>query len=1048
MSKYFKILCILGLFLAGTAPALANTTLYGRITADTELTAEGSPYVVSATSTPLHIDAGATLTLGPGVEITGDIIADGNLVVAGATSSPVIINGTVVAEGSPTTTINNAVINGAMLIFGAPVETFNMVINSIPTGFNGGWPVYVYGGNFIHASTTITGNSTEKGFVVSLSGMTQGQTWTNDNGIPYIIETSDGLPSGISLIIRPGVVVKVKQVVPGLDPVGNNGSIHIQGGASSPVYVTSIKDDSVGGDTNNDGSATSPAPGDWDGLRNMGNGSMVLDNAVISYGTHALNGSNFTGSNIRISSSLNAALSTSHSTFDNVELLHNGTDISGCDHLTTHNSTIMGNGRGVECGYFASSTLTNNWWGDASGPYNATFNPSGLGDSVEGDLSLYYPWIGASPACSTNCNSNVMFLPGIEGSKLYDSNNSEVWLPGDDSVADTLTLSSNGSSTDPDITTFDAIKEGGFGQVGFNIYKTFLSDMETWQTTYGIIATTTPYDWRLDYHILLTNGRKLANGHITYLQPPAPGHDPYIIETLKQLASSSPTGKVTIIAHSNGGLLAKALTSALGTTTASQLIDKIVMVAAPQLGTPQAVGALLHGYKTGIRNAVSDAEGRKLAQNMPSAYNLLPSNQYFTYADDPVVTFNSTLPDWIAAYTQAGNPGAGIHSVELLRNFMTDTGRTAPAYSDTATPAVVSPTLFDNAQQVHNTLDDWIPPPGVQLITIAGWGNETLSGIEYTKEANGCSVAGPNGCAVPTYGDQITYNPKITIDGDGTVVEPSALWANGATSMRYWVNLDKYNRFLWFSTPDLWRKSHANILEVPQLRDLLAGIITNASTSTLPDYITAAQPTYGGDTPRLHFILHSPLTLGFVDASGNYTGSTATTTVFNAPGVDYERFGEVQWLSVPAGMAGQVAMRGTGSGSFALDIESVNGNDVLATTTFAAMPVSTSTVATLALTTAGSPTASSTLSVDSDGDGTIDFSVQAKQGSIVLPPSQEDMCKHGMPPHARPHMPKLPDFLAIFRDSKNNDALHNKHPIPPGHECRPDKIKTPPFLAE
>ena len=68
---------------------------------------------------------------------------------------------------------------------------------------------------------------------------------------------------------------------------------------------------------------------------------------------------------------------------------------------------------------------------------------------------------------------------------------------------------------------------------------------------------------------------------------------------------------------------------------------------------------------------------------------------------------------------------------------------------------------------------------------------------------------------------------------------------------------------------------------------------------------------------------------------------------------------------------------------------------------------------------------------------------------MVLPPPQEEVCKLGMPPHARGHMPKLPDFLAIFRNGKNKGALHNKDHFPPGREkCKQDKIKTPPKKAK
>ncbi|MGD9346501.1 MAG: right-handed parallel beta-helix repeat-containing protein [Candidatus Aminicenantes bacterium] len=59
-----------------------------------------------------------------------------------------------------------------------------------------------------------------------------------------------------------------------------------------------------------------------------------------------------------------------------------------------HNNNIEGNtGYGL---YNFDSGITidaeNNWWGDASGPYNYTTNPSGLGDNVS-DYVDFIPWL-------------------------------------------------------------------------------------------------------------------------------------------------------------------------------------------------------------------------------------------------------------------------------------------------------------------------------------------------------------------------------------------------------------------------------------------------------------------------------------------------------------------------------------------------------------------------------------------------------------------------------------------------------------------------------
>ncbi|WP_207771374.1 hypothetical protein, partial [Arthrobacter sp. Bz4] len=56
--------------------------------------------------------------------------------------------------------------------------------------------------------------------------------------------------------VRPGLVV--------------GGALKVNGIAGSPVVFTSSKDDSVGGDTNGDGTATKPAASDWEGINTDG----------------------------------------------------------------------------------------------------------------------------------------------------------------------------------------------------------------------------------------------------------------------------------------------------------------------------------------------------------------------------------------------------------------------------------------------------------------------------------------------------------------------------------------------------------------------------------------------------------------------------------------------------------------------------------------------------------------------------------------------------------------------------------------------------------
>ena len=95
---------------------------------------------------------------------------------------------------------------------------------------------------------------------------------------------------------------------------------------------------------------------------------------------------------------------------------------------------------------------------------------------------------------------------------------------------------------------------------------------------------------------LLTKGIEL-NSRIYYATTTATS-TPYIEQTLRGLAATSKTGKVSIVAHSNGGLVTKALLNKLGSEAAS-LVDKIHSGRATS-GAPEALGVALVGHNAGI----------------------------------------------------------------------------------------------------------------------------------------------------------------------------------------------------------------------------------------------------------------------------------------------------------------------------------------------------------------------------------------------------------------------------------------------------------------
>jgi hypothetical protein len=108
-------------------------------------------------------------------------------------------------------------------------------------------------------------------------------TWSNP-GIPYYLDSSVAVAAGQKLVIDPGTVIKFKLV----DNIGlyfDNAKLDARQVSASPIVFTSIKDDVFGGDTNNDGTSSMGAAGDWGQVKlaNTGGVDVGIRHAVFRY---------------------------------------------------------------------------------------------------------------------------------------------------------------------------------------------------------------------------------------------------------------------------------------------------------------------------------------------------------------------------------------------------------------------------------------------------------------------------------------------------------------------------------------------------------------------------------------------------------------------------------------------------------------------------------------------------------------------------------------------------------------------------------------------
>jgi len=619
--------------------------------------------------------------------------------------------------------------------------------------------------------------------------------------------------------------------------------------------------------------------------------------------------------------------------------------------------------------------------------------------------------------------SNVAFLPGIKASRLYQEGGifeNQLWEPNADADVEKLLLDSFGKSVNGDIYTRDVIDQANiipgdpFSLLRQNFYVSFIDKMNTLRDD-RIINNwkTLPYDWRLDYDDILASGRVVGidgdEENISYISSTS---SPNIIQEIEQLAGSSANGKVTIVAHSMGGLLAKKLVDKLETKGEAGLIENLILVASPQLGTPKAIASLLHGYKEDIPKNLGFFTSREIArqfgQNMISGYNLLPSSMYMNRVKDvdengvvqdqtTVIEFDPSLDRladtiafrdfWGSAVTTSDSIhnyrdhyGDGITTAQKLNEFLRGAeGRSEPASDELEYPIKLTSSLLTSASNTHELLDTWQPPQNsdIQVIQIAGWGLDTIRGIKYVaKDKQVCTDNSSVCLTLPV----LDVEPLFTFDGDKVVVTPSATAMSTSTYPTYWVNIFDYNRLFKFQV----NREHADILEVDQLRDFIQNIIVGEQ-DILPEYITDTKPP--SEDTNLRLALHSPVSINIYDSLGNHTGMALDETSGveyleeQIPNSYYLEFGEGKYLGLDTNDEYRIELQGEDLGTFTFEIQEVLGDEVINSTEYKNISVSPTTKVELTIQNLDT---TPELSVDIDGDGTTDTTLTGNEENNIL----------------------------------------------------------------
>ena len=526
----------------------------------------------------------------------------------------------------------------------------------------------------------------------------------------------------------------------------------------------------------------------------------------------------------------------------------------------------------------------------------------------------------------------VIFVPGLLGTEISDENNKLLWLD-----VETMLISMSDDFLDPlgferNLLPGDESSTLILKNV---IKKKVIPFHKDYDYTQGLINEFTaqgydaaegsenhtfytfPYDWRYGASGVYPKPKETGQMDVT--------NSVLLGRRIEELAKISPTGKVDVIAHSLGGLIAKKYVLENG----NPQIGKLVFLGVPNLGAPLAGRGLIAGTDFGVFG-LNPQELKKISQNMPAAYDLLPTENYF-----------SAKGSWVRILKETDR--WGVNETQNLDWTQTRIYLAGAGASNTA---------LTNAANLHSdefdadAIYEIMANKSIDSYNIAGCRSATFSTLLDMQNKTG----------VHQYYDYFEF-----ANGDDTVPFESANRKLAKDENTFYVRDAK----------------HGQMPSAAGIRQKIAGIISQ-NNIPLPNnkIITRAQLLENERLCRLLGIalrIDSPLAIKVTDQDGNIIEDVAGVGPKNEiPGAMFEINNGKKFVYLPQNenQQYQISLQGEGDGFFTLTARAVEDDLLQEPRVFSLLPVSKNLSGGIELN--GQETI---IKIDNDGDGEIDQTI-------------------------------------------------------------------------